>query len=251
MHHSLDRSIMHPQFSFFAFFDKTYIINLPERLDRRQEMEQELKRFGLSESSNQIKFFPAIKPHDQGEFPSIGARGCFLSHLAVLKEARSQHLNNLLIMEDDLSFRNLLIEHQEEVTRELNQLNWDFAYLGHYLDVAPQEKIIFQEYSEEIQMSHFIAINGRIIPQLVDFLEELLKRPAGHPDGGPMHVDGAYSTFRAQNPSVITLIANPSLGFQRSSPSNVSGFKWFDKLPVFTQLATAVRQSKNWYRKTL
>lgn len=242
---------MHPESSLFTFFDKSYIINLPERLDRSQGMEQELKRLGLSESSNQIKFFPAIKPNDQDEFPSIGARGCFLSHLLVLKEAKNQNLNNLLIMEDDLSFRNLLIEHQDTVTKKLHRLSWDFIYLGHSLNLDPNREIIFQEYSEEIRQSHFLAINGKIIAQLVDFLEELLKRPGGHPEGGPMHVDGAYSTFRKQNPSVITLIANPSLGFQRASPSNVSGFNWFDRLPFFAQLATAVRQAKNWYRRTL
>lgn len=242
---------MQHEFFLFTFFDKSYIINLPERLDRRQEMEQELKRFGLSESSSKIKFFPAIKPNEQGEFPSIGARGCFLSHLAILKEAKSQNFHNLLIMEDDLSFRNLLVEHQDAVTKELHRLSWDFAYLGHSLNLEPKGEIIFQECSDEIRQSHFLAINGKIIEQLVDFLEELLKRPGGHPEGGPMHVDGAYSTFRKQNPSVITLIANPSLGFQRSSPSNVSGFKWFDSLPVFSQLATAVRQAKNWHRRRL
>lgn len=242
---------MHTESSLFTFFDKSYIINLPERLDRRQEIEQELKRFGLSETSSQIKFFPAIKPNEPGEFPSIGARGSFLSHLTVLKEAKSQNFHNLLIMEDDLSFRNLLIKKQDTVTNELHRLSWDFAYLGHTLNLDLNREIIFQEYSEEIRQSHFLAINGRIINQLVDFLEEILKRPGGHPEGGPMYIDGAYSTFRKQNPSAITLIANPSLGFQRSSPSNIAGFNWFDRLPVFSQLATALRQAKNWYRRTL
>lgn len=240
---------MNTKTSLFTFFDKSYVINLPERLDRRQEMQEELTRFAASDLSNQIKFFPAIKPNDPGEFPSIGAKGCFLSHLAVLKEAKSQNVKNLLIMEDDLSFLNLLVEEQDTVTNELQRLNWDLAYLGHCINLDSNRKITFLEYSEDIVQSHFIAINGRIIDQLIDFFEELLKRPGGHPEGGPMHVDGAYSTFRKQNPSVITLIANPSLGFQRSSPSNVSGFNWFDKLPVFAQLATAVRQAKNRYQK--
>ena len=240
---------MNSESSLFNFFDKSYIINLPERSDRRKEITQELKKIGISDSLAQVKFFPAIKPTDKGEFPSIGARGCFLSHLEVLKEAKSQNLNNLLIMEDDLAFTKLLIGQQNAVTSELQRLNWDFAYLGHGVNLAFNGKFFFQEYSEPILLAHFLAINQQIIVQLIDFLEEILKRPSGHPKGGPMHVDGAYSTFRKHNPSAITLIANPSLGFQKFSPSNIAGYKWFDTLPVSAQLVTAVRKAKTWYRR--
>ena len=58
------------------------------------------------------------------------------------------------------------------------------------------------------------------------FMEELQQRPPGHPDGGPMHIDGAYSTFRVQNPDVVTLIASPNLGWQRSSRSDVTPNWW-------------------------
>jgi glycosyl transferase family 25 len=241
---------MNSRFSLFDFFDRSYIINLPERADRRQEMERELKRFDWPVSSDRVKFFSAIKPHDKGEFPSIGARGCFLSHLEVLKEAKSQNLNNLLIMEDDLSFTQLLIEQQDKIVNALQRLNWGFAYLGHGVSPSPHGEGIFQEYSEPLMLKHFTAINQQTIIQLVDFLEEVLRRPGGHPDGGPMHVDGAYSTFRQQNSSVITLIANPSLGFQRSSPSSIAGYKWFDALPMAAQLANSARKVKNWHRRT-
>jgi glycosyl transferase family 25 len=231
------------------FFDKSYIINLPERSDRCEQMKQELRMLGLSEPSERVVFFPAIKPTDRGEFPSIGARGCFLSHLDVLKEAKRQNLNHLLIMEDDLSFTGFLMKQQEIVVNELQRLNWDFAYLGHGLSLPFNSKGIFQAYSEPLRLTHFLAINKKTIAQLVDFLEEILRRPSGHPEGGPMHVDGAYSTFRQRNPQVVTLIANPSLGFQRSSPSNVDGYKWFDKIPVFSHLFGKVRHIKNWQRR--
>jgi glycosyl transferase, family 25 len=231
------------------FFDKSYIINLPERLDRRETMKQELKRLGLLESSEQVVFFPAIKPTDQGKFPSIGAKGCFLSHLEVLKEARNQNLNHLLIMEDDLSFTRFLIEQQDAIVNELQHLNWDFVYLGHAVNLPPSRERLFQEYSKPLMFTHFLVVNKKTIAQLIDFLEEVLMRPGGHPEGGPMHVDGAYSTFRKQNPNVVTLIATPSLGFQRSSPSNVAGYKWFETLPIFTQLLGAVRKIKIWHRR--
>lgn len=231
------------------FFDKAYIINLPERSDRREQMKQELKMLGLSGPSERVEFFPAIKPTDRGEFPSLGARGCFLSHLEILKEAKKQNINKLLIMEDDLLFTRFLMKQQEIIVDELQRLNWDFVYLGHVVNLPSSTQGLFQKYSEPLMLSHFLAFNQKAIVQLVDFLENVLSRPAGHPEGGPMHVDGAYSTFRQQNPQIVTLIANPSLGCQRSSPSNVTGYKWFESLPVFSQLLGTARNIKNWQRR--
>jgi len=241
---------MNTKYSLFDFFDKSYVINLPERKDRLNAMKQELKRMGISQLSEKVQIFSAIKPTDKGEFPSIGSRGCFLSHLGVLKEAKNQNLSYVLIMEDDLLFSNRLIKEQEKVVKELEDLDWDFAYLGHILELTPTTRGIFQYYNEPLVTAHFVAIKGKIINQLVDFLETLLSRPAEHPDGGPMYPDAAYSTFRARNPNIITLIANPCLGFQRPTTSDLAGYKWFETWPVFAELTAAGRSVKNLYLRS-
>ena len=38
-----------------------------------------------------------------------------------------------------------------------------------------------------------MLINAPAIGPLIAYLERMVARPAGHPEGGPMHVDGAYS----------------------------------------------------------
>lgn len=191
---------MNPSSYLLDFFDKTYIINLPERLDRRKDMEFQLRRLGGDEALERVCFFPAIKPVDKGDFPSIGARGCFMSHLEVLRDAKHHNLKRILIMEDDLSFSRFLLDKEDLVVKELQETNWDFAYLGHQIDDVVAEKPnlshIFQSYSQGIRLTHFFAVNQTSILLLVDFLEAILQRPAGFPEGGPMHVDGAYSTFR-------------------------------------------------------
>jgi hypothetical protein len=232
-----------------SFFDKIYIINLPERCDRRQKIQQELSLLGIAESHQQVAFFPAIKPTHAGDFPSIGARGCFLSHLEVLRQAKAENLNNVLIMEDDLAFSRRLIQQQGAIVGQLKNLNWDFVYFGHRENLASSPSGMFQEYSEALMLAHFLGVNQTAIAPLIYFLETILTRPSGHPEGGPMHVDGAYSTFRQQHPELITLIANPSLGFQRSSPSNIVGYKWFETLPVLTQMVRATREVKNWHKR--
>ena len=62
------------------------IINLPERIDRKREMQKQLANVGWG-----ADFFSAIRPTHPDGFESVGARGCFLSHLAVLR--RTIHLN--------------------------------------------------------------------------------------------------------------------------------------------------------------
>lgn len=229
------------------FFAKSYVINLPQRHDRRQTMVLELKHIGVTLPSDKVIFFPAVKPSDQGNFPSVGARGCFLSHLAILTDARNQGLKNVLIMEDDLSFTSTLAQYQTEIVTKLANTEWDMVYLGHEEPIQLGSAIDLQPAVGPVMKSHFLAINGRVLDKLVGFLETLLSRPGGHPLGGPMHVDGAYSTFREQNPEIITCLATPIWGFQRPSPSDIAAKHMLDKVPGVRQLLAVGRKARLWY----
>src|SRR4051794_38102594 len=83
------------------YFARGYVINLRERTDRRREIERELARLALP--SGWAEFLAAERPDSAAGFPSAGVRGCFLSHLAVLKDAHARGLPNVLVMEDDLT----------------------------------------------------------------------------------------------------------------------------------------------------
>ena len=131
------------------------------------------------------------------------------------------------------------------------------VYLGHYLTDrnlpkvdpngrSPEAAVLLKPYTLGIQTTHFYGVNGQILDRLIAFLEQLQQRPSGHPDGGPMHVDGAYSTFRAQNPDITTLIAEPNLGWQRISRSDINASAWYDYLPLVRDVANAARGAKVW-----
>lgn len=225
-------------------FERAYVINLPDRTDRRAAMMRELKQAEMLRSPEKVEIFPAIRPQDQGNFPSIGAHGCFMSHLSILKQAQRDGLANVLIMEDDLAIPQLFIEHQAALVDQLQQAEWDFVFFGHIIDLPQSPQVQLISWNEPIVTAHFYAVNGRIISQLVTFLEKLLQRPAGHPDGGPMHLDGGYTTFRLRHPTVKTLIASPNLGEQRSSRSDIYPNKWFDRWIGFKQLVGLARSVK-------
>jgi glycosyl transferase family 25 len=69
-----------------------FYINLESRLDRRIHVENQMKNVGLKAVR-----FNAIKHED-------GAIGCSMSHLELLKMAKNENLDHILIMEDDITF---------------------------------------------------------------------------------------------------------------------------------------------------
>lgn len=232
------------------FFERIYVINLPERVDRRKDIIRELSKAELPLTPNKIEIFSATRPESAERFPSIPVRGCFLSHLAILKQAKREGLANVLVIEDDLTIAKKFVPNQAAIVEQLTQSDWGFVYLGHTAEVSKDTPIKLQPFpaDEWILTTHFYGVNSTIFDRLIDFLEEVQQRPADHPQGGATYPDWAYSYFRAQNPDVLTLIAAPNLGWQRSSRSDLHGTAWFDTTPVVRDLAGVARRGKIWLR---
>jgi glycosyl transferase, family 25 len=216
----------------------TIVINLERRSDRRIEAEQELSRIGWN-----AKFFSAIEPKDAGGFPSIGARGCFLSHLAVLKNARAAGIDRLIILEDDIKFVPEFVKRWQSAIEALESKPWSIFYPGHILDGLARGLSLLSPLTG-VACTHFMMINGNAIPQLIEGLQTIMLRPPGHPLGGLMHVDGAYSTIRRQNPALITYAYSPVLGYQRPSQNDVSNPKWFDRIGALRPVISFLRKRK-------
>lgn len=223
------------------YFDRTFIINLPERKDRRREMRAELRGAGIAEEPGRVEFFPAIRPADPAGFPNVGVLGCYLSHLAIYRQARDLGVSRVLIMEDDLAFSRRFRGEYAGLVEQLGRQDWDIAYFGHILDVGGRTPAEFVPHRGLISLTHFYAVNGRVLDRLVDFFELAMRRPSGHPDGGIMFNDAALTMFREKNPDVITLVASPSLGHQRSSKSDLTP-RWHERVPILN-LATGVARS--------
>ena len=113
------------------YFERIEIIDLVDRTDRRQEMLAQLKRIDLSLLPGRVEFFPAQRPATRGDWPSVGARGCFLSHYEVLRRARDEGLRNIVVLEDDCDFAPEFAQQQRRLTQALSKTAWDILYLGH------------------------------------------------------------------------------------------------------------------------
>jgi glycosyl transferase family 25 len=221
-----------------------YVINLPERTDRRAEMETQLKNVGW-----QAHFVAATKPLRADGFPSVGAHGCFLSHLEALKHGAASDAH-IILMEDDLDFIPGFEKLWQRAYEAIQLREWAIFYPGHTLDLA-ESGLSRLEPSQGVLCTHFMAIHRDAVPTIIEGLQAILLRPPGHPLGGPMHVDGAYSTIRANSPQLKTYVFTPSLGYQRSSRSDIASLRPYDRIKIFRPLMERLRWIKRvWTRPT-
>jgi hypothetical protein len=95
-----------------------------------------------------------------------------------------------------------------------------------------------------------LAFAGHTIAPLVEFLEAIMKRPPGSPDYGPMHVDGAYGLFRLMHPELKTFAAFPTMGYQRSSLSDITPSNMLlDRSRMTGSVAALLRRGYNLLRR--
>jgi len=204
-------------------------------------MERELNKIGLPPKAGHVEFFPAVRATAVDDWPSLGARGCFLSHYAVLKQALKRGLHNILIMEDDCEFASTTEEFEPQMVRTLQASAWDIVHLGHCEKPEVSGPPTLIRWDRPTMGAHLYAVNLSALGRLINFLEQVMQRPDGHPEGGPQHYDGALTMFRAQNKDLVTLIAAPSIAGQRSSRSDIQG-RWFDRVPGLRNAVNGVRR---------
>ena len=98
-------------------------------------------------------------------------------------------------MEDDLDFVPDFVPLWDRAYGELQKKDWSIFYPGHFLDGEPAG-LSWIAPSKPVHCTHFLAINASALATVITGLETILSRPAGHPLGGPMHVDGiAYHHY--------------------------------------------------------
>jgi glycosyl transferase family 25 len=232
------------------YFDRSYIINLKDRVDRRQEVEREFLRHGIRVPNDKVHFYPATRPADKGAFTDIGTRGCFMSHLDVLEDAQRDNLRNVLVFEDDVSFRDVGADFQNGLIEDLSLRNWDLLWLGHY---QPAEGLVgpLAFWRGDILCTHCYAVNAPFISRMAQYMKDCERRSRDHPDGGPMPADGAYNHIRYLDEKIVLLLSVPSLAHQRSSQSDVTPRSILDGNVWLRPFVASARTIRHRLRMTL
>ena len=230
-----------------ALFERIRVINLAKRRDRRRAVTREMAALGEHIDGDRLAFHTATRPEQLAGFPTIGARGCFLSHLSALQEANRDGVSSLLILEDDVAFSAGETAAMVASLNALAETPWGIFYGGSAI-VQKSSPLTEALFDEPIMLAHFIAFTRPVIVRLVPYLEAMLERPAGSSDGGPMHVDGAYCWFRRSAPDVCTFAATPNVAHQRASATDIHVRRGIDGVPLLRQLLLPMRGIKNMLR---
>jgi GR25 family glycosyltransferase involved in LPS biosynthesis len=203
------------------FFDHIFCLNLDKRKDRWEDSQVEFKKHNIEN----VERFSAIDgmalnlplsnnidqngyvhpPHINGI--NIGAIGCGLSHLFMIKIAKRAGYKNILILEDDVCFHeNLNIEFEKAVQNLPN--DWDMLYFGgnHFAG----KPIHYDDNLYRITCTvttHAIGINYKMYDNLIDRLINISKP-----------TDCSYADLQKMTNCYVT---NPHLAWQKSGYSDV------------------------------
>jgi GR25 family glycosyltransferase involved in LPS biosynthesis len=161
----------------FHFFDKIFYINLDHRVDRKEYMEDQFKKYDI-----EAERFPAISlTKEQNDDlvkrgcnfyddprPEYAPRikSCTISHLTVLLRSKMMNYRNVLIFEDDASFDDNIVLDLADCVNELSNIEWDMFYLGcnpleYYKDTDNLGRVL------RTTTTHALAINNRFYDNIL------------------------------------------------------------------------------------
>lgn len=242
------------------FFDRIYVINLPERVDRREQMRAELASIGVPLDHPKLRIMHGQWSESANGFASLGVYGNFMSHLRILREVHAAGAGAVWIMEDDAIFRRQLRDPrvQARIVERLQGGGWDLCYLGHGLPASrvralPGELLVPLPSDQEFTWAHCYGVSTRGLGPLLAYLEETLVHPPGHPRGGRMYIDGALNMFRRFHPDAVTWVSSPNLSSQRGTTSNLSQRRSYDDVAWLQPVVSRLRglRDEAWRRGLL
>lgn len=137
-----------------------FYINLEKRTDRREQIEFELKNYGLS-----FERFNAIYNPNNGI-------GCAYSHLEIIKIAKERGYKNIIIFEDDFKFEIPKIELENILTLFFNsKIDYDVCMLSYNLSSYEKTKYDYLNRVKYAQTASGYLINGLYYDKLIKLYE--------------------------------------------------------------------------------
>lgn len=189
----------------FDFFDKIFCINLDERTDRWERSKNEFEKIGILDK---IERFSAIKEKD-------GRLGIIKSNLEIVKYAKDNNLDNVLVFEDDVKF--VVDDVKKHLFNSINQIGnmkWSLFYLGantHSKLIKLKTNLILLKNSYAV---HAMAYNKIVYDKFIKKYENMNEI---------INFDDILDVYLAKEiqEKEICLMTNPLLATQRNDYSNI------------------------------
>ena len=143
------------------FFDQIKCINLNTRDDKMIESSKVFKKLKIP-----VEYYRVDK------HPTDGARGCYESHLSIIREAYYRGCKNVLIFEDDVIdspyFEEKIISKAIDFME--NNRDWDIFYFGHMPDIfsSSSTSISSNIIKTQSTLTHAYVVSRKYMKQLID-----------------------------------------------------------------------------------
>ena len=182
-------------------------INLDRRTDRRADFTAECERIGL-----RVERFPAIESQP-------GFVGCHKSHIAVLKMAKANNWEHVLIFEDDFQFLVDAVTFQANLEQFFaSNTPYDVLMLSYNIQRSePVNELISKVY--EAQTASGYLVHSRFYDTLIQNLEDNLA-PLEHTGAHWLHLND--QCWKSVQPAAAWYYFNTRIGKQRPSYSDLA-----------------------------
>lgn len=175
-------------------WNNIYLINMDEHTDRLELTKKEFETAGIKNYTR----FSGVKYND-GKTTQDRIIGCKLSHINIIKEAKKQNLEYVIILEDDIQFNPQWQTYIPNIKNFVENNEWNLFYFGgsHFKDNANRKLIsdrIFQvstTYTTHAYMCHsntydfYLSLEDTMHPIdniLVDNIQKKGKSYCIHPN---------------------------------------------------------------------
>ena len=142
----------------FGYFDRAYLINVDADTDRLSRCQRRLK----SQAIRYERFSGLTPPQPRiGQALPNGYIGCAMSHMSIVRMAKTNGLRNVLVFEDDCVFRDDMAEIMwQHIVPEIQTVSWDILYLG--AEIYGKVRAVTNHLSEHQDgyQNHAYAVNA-------------------------------------------------------------------------------------------
>ena len=160
----------------FDRFNKVYCVNLDKRPDRLENFKNQVEKYDLGEFTRVSAVDGSnINLNEYGNDLKSGELGLVLTNLKIIKEAKENNYESILILEDDCSFTDEILNIENYFSKL--PLDWDMLYMGgnHNTHMGVQGPIVVNEKVVKLHSTystHFIGIKKT----LFDHIEIILSK---------------------------------------------------------------------------
>jgi hypothetical protein len=164
--------------------------------------------------------FPANLFTDRGKHRWIGMRGINASHLAVVETAKRECLSNVLIMEDDVIFRENFSDLWSRISPTLGTLSYDIFFGYNWWNTRGDMKSLRLARIKETVCTHFWAIQSRFYDTFIATVlaNEALDKPAC--------IDGIFTSQIAVMYSPTYNLVGQDEGISLVAEGSRKGVRW-------------------------